>query len=174
VTSTPTVTPTPVCVTGSTSLRNPASQIADSDGDGFETGAVNGFADDTAFALNLDGAADQHRYFDYGLSYPSNCQLLGISVRLDWWLDSIANVNSLSAELSWDGGTTWTAALTDTVESTTEHTTTLGGAADTWSRVWTLTEFSDANFRVRLTANSTDPARDFFLDWVAVELQYGP
>ncbi len=32
----------------------------------------------------------------------------------------------------------------------------------------------DANFRVRITSNSSVPARDFFLDWVPARIYYSP
>ncbi len=95
-------------------------------------------------------------------------------MRLDWWLDDILDTNSMDVELSWDGGTSWTAPHTDTVESTTEHTTVLGGASDTWGHAWTPAELSNTNFRVRLTSNSSGSTRDFFLDWVPVKVYYGP
>jgi hypothetical protein len=78
----------------------------------------------------------------------------------------------MSVELSWDGGTTWTAAKTDTQGTRTEHTAVLGGAADTWGRTWTVGDLSDANFRVRVRSNSTSASRDFFLDWIPVQVTY--
>ena len=95
-------------------------------------------------------------------------------MRLDWWLDSTAGISSMSVELSWNGGTTWTSAKTDATESTTEQSTTLGGSADTWGRSWLVSELSNTNFRVRVTSTSDDTARDFFLDWVPVQVTYGP
>jgi hypothetical protein len=59
------------------------------------------------------------------------------------------------------------------VETTTEHTAILGGSADTWGRAWSPADFSDANFRVRLTTNNT-AAQTFNLDWVAVNVYYAP
>jgi hypothetical protein len=50
----------------------------------------------------------------------------------------------------------------------------LGSATDGWGRTWTATDLSNANFRVRLTANSGGPLRDFLLDWVPVRVSYGP
>jgi len=96
----------------------------------------------------------------------------GLEVRLDWYLDSTANTNSMSVELSWNGGTTWTTAQTDTVESTVEHTTTLGGPADNWGHTWDVTagELSATNFMVRITSNSNNFGRDFYLDWVPVRV----
>jgi hypothetical protein len=173
-TDTPTATPTPSCAAGDTGFLNPSAQAADpDDGNGFEVDPTNAYEDDSSFAVNVDGAGDQHRYYNYGLSIPSGCSVKGIEVRLDWWLDSTDGTSSMSVELSWDEGTSWTAANTDTVESDTEHTTVLGSSTDTWGRSWTAEDLSDANFRVRLTSNSDSSDRDFFLDWVPVRVYYG-
>ncbi len=119
-----------------TGFLNPTAQAADTggDGDGFESSPTNAFADAGGNAGNVDGAADRHRFYDYGISIDSTCTISGFEVRLDWWLDSTSGISSIDVELSWNGGTSWTTAKTDTVESTTEHTTTLGGSADTWGR----------------------------------------
>ena len=77
----------------------------------------------------------------------------------------------MSVELSWNAGSSWTAAKTDSVETTTEHTATLGGSTDTWGRSWTVSETGDANFRVRVTVNTTDDGTHF-LDWIPVKVYY--
>jgi len=133
-----------------------------------------GIAVDGGYAINNDGAGDRHGYYDYGISVLSNCSVTGIEVRVDWWLDNTTGANSLGVELSWGGGTSWTAAKTDTTETTSEHTATFGGSTDTWGRAWTAAELSDANFRMRVTSNSDSSLRDFFLDWAPVKVYYGP
>jgi hypothetical protein len=175
-TPSPTATPTPACVAGDTGLLNPSAQAADTggNGDGFEVNPTYAFADDSLYALNVDGPGDRHRYYDYSISIPSGCSIKGVEVRLDWWLDSIEGSSSMSVELSWDGGTSWTAPKTDSTETTSEHTATLGDSTDTWGHAWTVAELSDANFRVRLTSNSDQSSTDFYLDWVPVRVYYGP
>ncbi len=164
------------CVAGDTGLLNPTAQVADTGGDwnGFEFNPTNAYADGGGNASNYNGAGDRHRYYNYGVSVGANCAIKGIEVRLDWWLDSTFGTSSMSVELSWDGGTSWTAAKTDTQETTSEHTVVLGGSTDTWGHAWTVAELGDANFRVRVTSNSDSSFRDFFLDWVPVKVYYGP
>ena len=166
-----------------TGFLDASAQAADSggDGDGFEVNPTNAFADGGTDpnhkATNNNGRADRHRFYNYGISIDSSCSIQGFEVRLDWWLDGVNATNSMSVELSWDGGANWTAAKTDTVESTTEHTTVLGGSADTWGRTWAVSELSDANFRLRVTSNSSgggSNVRDFFLDWVPVKVYFVP
>jgi hypothetical protein len=175
-TFTPTPTATPTCVAGDTGYLNPSANAADTggDGNGFEVNPTDAYADGGGYASNMAGAADRHRYYNYGISIPGGCSIKGIEVRLDWWLDGVSGTNSMSAALSWNTGTSWTAVKTDSTETTSEHTGILGGSADTWGRAWTAAQLSDANFRVRLTSNSTIGTRNFFLDWVPVRVYYGP
>jgi hypothetical protein len=163
-----------------TGYQNPSAQAATTGGDnnGFELNPTYAYGDGPLYATNVDGPGDRHLYYNYGLAPPSDSTIEGIRVRLDWWLDAVAADNSMSVELSWDGGTNWTLAKTDTVESAAEHTGIVGGAGDTWGRIWTVAELGNANFRVRLTCTCTGGAecdgRDFYLDWVAVNAYYTP
>lgn len=163
--------------TGNTGLLDPDGEAADSggDGDGFEISAVAAFIDEVSYAENNDGADDRQQYYDYSISIPAECSTVaGIEVRLDWWLDDTAGGNSMSVELSWDGGTSWTSTKTDNTETTSEHSGSFGGSSDTWGRSWTATELNNTNFRVRVTSISDDGTRDFFLDWAPVRVYYAP
>jgi CSLREA domain-containing protein len=163
------------CAAGNSGLRNPSAQAADSGGDnnGFERDPTRAFANGSpGHAKNDNGPGDRHRYYNYGITIPPFCSVKGIEVRLDWWLNSTNGTNSMSVELSWDGGASWTAPKTDATETTQEHTVTLGSPADTWGRAWTATELSNANLRVRVVSSSTDSGRDFRLDWVPVRVTY--
>lgn len=89
-----------------------------------------------------------------------------------WAFD--VNAPGSDAEFSWNGGASWKASKSDGAATASEHTGVLGSASDGWGRAWTAAEASDATFRVRLTASSTVARRDFFLDWAAVRVTYGP
>ncbi len=167
------------CFPGETGFLNPSAQAADTggDGNGFEENPTDAYADGGGYARNVDGPGDRHRYYDYSTNIDGACAIAGIEVRLDWWLSTTLGTNSMSVELSWDGGTSWTAPKTDSQEPTSEQTVVLGGPSDTWGRAWTVGELSNANFRVRLTCNcegSFCSLRDFYLDWVPVKVYYGP
>jgi hypothetical protein len=164
------------CFTGDTGFMDPTATATDTggDNDGFELSPTNAFADGGGYASNIDGAGDRQRYYNYGLPVSSDCVIQGIEVRLDWWLDDTIATNSMDVELSWDGGTSWTTAKTDSQETTSEHTVVLGGPSDTWGRSWSAADLSNLNFRVRLTSSSTSGLRDFYLDWVAVKVYHAP
>jgi hypothetical protein len=81
----------------------------------------------------------------------------------------------MCVQLSWDGGTTWTTAKQSTTLTTSEATYILGSASDNWGRVWTSSNLSNTNFRVRVidvASGSGAGSRDFSLDWAAVRVSY--
>jgi PKD repeat protein len=159
-----------------TGWMNPTANAADTggDGNGFESNPGNAYTDGSGYASNIDGDGDRHRYYNYNFNIPAGATITGIEVRLDWWLDSTGGTSSMNVELSWNGGASWTAAKTDTTETRSEHTAVLGNSSDTWGHSWTVGELSNANFRVRLTCNSSSSRRDFYLDWVPVRVYYTP
>ena len=171
--------PTSLAATN-TGWRSPSANIADSggDGDGFELNPEKAYDDDGDPAENHDNGTvgdltDRHIYYDYGFNISPGSTIHGIEVQLDWSLDKVRDENSMSVDLSWDGGTSWTDAMTDTKQTKQEHTYILGGPSDTWGRTWSADDFSNDNFRVRVHCYSdTEDSRDFFLDWVAVRVTY--
>ncbi len=158
-----------------TGFNSPSAQAADIGGDnnGFEVAPANAFSDDTNYASNMNGDDDAHRFYDYNFTLPSDATVKGIEVRLDWWLDSIQNDNNMYVQLSWNGGASWTSLKTNNVESTSDtNNKILGNATDTWGRTWSVSDFTNTNFRVRVISNSSNPQRDFYLDWVGVKVYY--
>ncbi len=157
--------------------HSPAASQADAsvgDADGFELNASNAFADGGGFASNINGNGDRHIFSNYNFTIPVGATINGLEARADWFLDSTAGVNSFDVNLSWDGGTTWTAAKTDATETLEEHISSFGGAADTWGRTWSASAFTNSNFKVRITSVSDSTSRDFFLDWLPVRVYYTP
>ncbi|MGE5262938.1 MAG: lamin tail domain-containing protein, partial [Acidobacteriota bacterium] len=168
-----------------TGYKSPAAQAADTggDGDGFQTNPANAFSDNATFAVDTnsgtttstactDAGKDRHRFYNYGLALPAGAVPTGIEVQLHAKVDATTGSPKMCVELSWDGGTTWTTAKTTATLSKSEKAYVLGGSADTWGRAWTLTDVSDANFRVRLVDVASNNARDFSLDWIAVRVSY--
>ncbi|MGH8589218.1 MAG: hypothetical protein ACREXX_07730 [Gammaproteobacteria bacterium] len=135
------------------------------------------FAVDTDSGTNTNTSCtnarkDKHRYYDYNFIVPSAVSIRGIEVRLDARADSAANSPRMCAQLSWNGGASWTTAVSTTALSTVTTTYILGGATNTWGRTWTVGDFSNGNFRVRIIDVASSTARDFSLDGVAVQVTY--
>ncbi len=119
-----------------------------------------------------DPGKDRHLFWNYGVSIPAGSTIDGIVVRLDALTDATGNAPAICAELSWDGGTTWTGAQTTPVLSKLHATYLLGSPADTWGHVWTPAQLIDGNLVVRLTDIAIRTDRKFSLDWVAVDVTY--
>ncbi len=183
-TATPTATPPPSGNTGflSPSANAPVTSNA-GDNNGFEVNPNNGHANDGLFAVDNNSGSnnnssctnnrkDKHIYRDYSVSLPGGAVVDGIEVRLDGRVDNTTGSPKFCVQLSWDGGTTWTTAKSTATLSTSELTYILGGTADTWGRTWAVSDFTNANFRVRIINVAASTARDFSLDWVAVQVTY--
>ena len=187
LTPTPTNTPGP----GNTGFLSPGTNAPQTssagDNNGYEINALNahldgsGVAQDTNSGTNNSSsctanAKDKHRFYDFNISLPGAATVTGIEVRLDALVDSAAsNSPRICVQLSWNGGVTWTTAKQTTTLTTSEATYILGSASDTWGRTWTLSNLSNANFRVRVidvASSSGATSRDFSLDWIAVRVNY--
>jgi hypothetical protein len=168
-----------------TGLLSPTANAADSggDGNGYQTNAANAYGDDTLYAVDTNSGSnsntsctnsgkDKHRFYNYGFSIPSGVTIRGVEVRLDAMADSTTGSPMICVQISWNGGTTWTTAKTTATLGTTMQTFTLGSSTDAWGRTWGVNDFSNANFRVRVIDVSSNTARDFSLDWVAVRVHY--
>lgn len=198
ITNTPTDTPTPSATptpsntptpTNTPSAGNTGFLIASAnasqtggDGNGYQTNPTNAYTDNGIFAVDTNSGTnsnssctnsgkDKHRFYNYGVSIPGTT-VLGIEVRLDARVDSTSGAPKLCIQLSWNAGTSWTTAKQTGTLTTTEQTYTLGSAADNWGHVWTLSELSNANFRVRIIDVATSASRDFSLDWITVRVTY--
>ena len=98
----------------------------------------------------------------------------GIQVRADVGQNNNSGTNWLCAELSWDAGTTWTAAKSVVVNSVGVTTYNLGATNDTWGRTWLGSELQSATFRLRIIDVSDRTTKDFRLDGLAVQVSYTP
>ena len=50
------------------------------------------------------------------MSLKNSCSVIGIEMKLDWWLSASGSGNSMDVELSWGNGASWAASKTHAVE----------------------------------------------------------
>jgi hypothetical protein len=186
VVPTPTNTPAASVSTGFLSPSANAPQTSGAgDNNGYQTSPANAYANDSSVATDTDSGTnartsctddgkDKHSYYNYDFNLPAAAVIQGIEVRLDGRADATNGSPKIFAQLSWDGGATWTTAKSTSTLTRTEATYTLGSPADTWGRTWSAGSFGNANFRVRVTNVASNPSRDFFLDYIAVNVTYQP
>jgi carboxypeptidase T len=155
------------------------------DNNGYQTNPTNAFANDGLFAVDTNSGTnsntsctsnrkDRHTFYNYNVSIPSGAAVTGIEVRLDGRADSTSGAPRFCVQISWNGGTSWTTAKSTSTLTTSEATYLLGGAADTWGRTWASGDFTNANFRIRITDVASSTSRDFSLDWIGVQVSYTP
>jgi hypothetical protein len=153
------------------------------DGNGYEVSPSNAYANDSVFAVDnnsgtgtssscTNSAKDKHNFYNYSFNIPSGAAVKGIQVRLDAKADSTSGSPKICVQLSWNGGSSWTSCKSTTTLKTAEASSILGGTADTWGHSWTVGQLANTAFRLRVIDVATSTARDFSLDWVAVQVTY--
>lgn len=162
---------------------NSAETSSSGDNNGYEVNASNAHPNDSFFAVDNNSGSgtntsctntqkDKHRFYNFGFNIPPTSVIQGIEVRLDAKADSTSGAPKICVQLSWDGGASWTTTKSTPTLTTSNATYVLGGPADNWGLAWTLSNLSNANFRVRVIDVSSSTSRDFSLDWVAVRVSY--
>jgi hypothetical protein len=188
-------TTTPVSATVSTSTSTGAkpcasgSNAADTggNGDGYETTPNNACASDGSVAVDpstgspgrstscTNASNDRERWWGYAFGLPGTVTSVdGLTVRADAGMNNNGGTSVLCVELSWDGGTTWTTAKSVTLSGAAIATNTLGSTSDTWGHTWTAGQLTTTNFRVRVMDATSNPNKDYRLDFLAVTVQYTP
>src|SRR5262249_28111507 len=77
---------------------------------------------------------------------------------------------TLTTDLSWDNGTTWSATkATVTPAGTVEAVLTVGGGSGTWGRVWGSTEKREQNFKLRMQNTGAAAAS---IDQIQIKVYY--
>ena len=157
------------------------------DGDGYETNPARLCADDSSLATDANSgtaarsascanaANDRHRFRDFAFGLPVTVTAVsGIEIRIDEGMNNGGGTSNVCVELSWDGGTNWTAAKTINLTGAAETTYLAGGIADTWGHTWTASQLSTANFRVRVTDATSQSSKDVRMDYLAARVIYVP
>jgi hypothetical protein len=170
-----------------TGLHPCTSNAADTggDGDGYEQTPGNACALDGAVAVDRNSGAgsstsctssvnDRHRFWGYALGLPGTVSSInGITVKSTVKVNNNGGSSYLCAELSWDGGTSWTAAQSVSV-SNSMQTYTMGSASDTWGHSWSAAQLATGLFRVRVIDASSKTNKTYSLDDISVEVAYTP
>ncbi len=94
---------------------------------------------------------DNHQYTNHGFIVPGSNTVQGIVIKLE--LSGTTGAGTVDVQLSWDGGTSWTATKSTATLGTSDVVYTLGAPSDLWGRSWSVGEFSNANFAVRVIGN---------------------
>jgi hypothetical protein len=153
------------------------------DDNGYQSNPANAYVADGLFAVDANSGTnnnisctnngkDKHVFYNYTFDVPTTASIQGIEVQLTGKVDNTSNSPKFCIQLSWDGGTTWTAAKSTTTLTTTNATYILGTSSDLWGRAWSGLNFSNANFRVRIIDVAGSTSRTFSLDAIMIQVTY--
>lgn len=155
------------------------------DNNGYQSNPTRAYVNDGSFAVDTNSGSntgtnctgtdkDKHKFYNYDLAVPSGASVNGVELNLVAKTDSTTGSPKICVELSYDGGSHWTSAKSTGTLTTSSSGATyvLGGSSDNWGRSWNYSDFSDSNFRVRVTNVASNTSRDFSLDWVGVKVYY--
>jgi hypothetical protein len=120
----------------------------------------------------VSSSNQQQDYSGFDLSVPAGSTVRGIAVVVEANSSGIATSATLEAELSWNAGSSYTSSGNSvSFTNGTDAILALGGCDDTWGRTWSTSDFSNASFRLRLTA-SPRFLGTVSIDTVQVEVYY--
>lgn len=151
-----------------TGLQSPASTGDDYTDWSSPTDAYT--SNDTHAKEDITG--NQQDWYDFSFGLPGGATILGIEVLIEG--NNNNKTTGCDVELSWDGGANYTTSGYGAIWplSSTDSTDTFGGSEDGWGRVWSDTELSNANFRVRLTKDQAVGSDDFNVDHIQINIHY--
>ncbi|MFT3925518.1 MAG: thrombospondin type 3 repeat-containing protein [Myxococcales bacterium] len=134
----------------------------------------NAYADGGGSAtanLTLLGSKNEHwGGFHLDSAIPQGVSILGVTVIIK--SSTFGVIQGLGVELSWDGGSSHTSAgYGGTAIVGSNNLSTYGGVAQLWGRSWQRSDFSDANFRVRVRLSGL-LGLAASVDYLTVQIKY--
>lgn len=131
---------------------------------------ANGYTSNNSYATE-DTSGEQQDYYNFEFPDLSAAPSVdGIIVRIEAKRGAADVSGDIDVALSFDGGTTWTSAKNTGALTNKDVVKTLGGTADDWDRTWSGDEFTNANFRLRITAKNVDTL--LYVDAIDVDVYY--
>jgi hypothetical protein len=118
------------------------------------TNPENVYASD-GVAASAASAGLHQSYGGFGFGIPSNNTIKGISVKIDASATTTA-AGVIDIALSWNAGASYTTAKATPTLQGSDLVYLVGSEIDTWGRTWTPSDFTNENFRLRITASPSE------------------
>jgi len=139
------------------------------------TDPQNAYASDDAYMTTTttgeDGATV--KLYNFNISIPSGSTINGIEVGIEAKISTATGARKVRARLMYNGRANETSLKKTNPLTTSDTYYILGRPADTWGRNWSVDDFSNDNFAVRVTSNMNKDCTISF-DHVRVKVYYTP
>ena len=137
--------------------------------------ASDAFSSNNNYADNAANG-DEQGYKNFHIpAITAGSTINGIEVLADAKSNDNGGDCKLGIRLSWNNGSSYTSQQSQLLEEG-ESTKTFGGTSDTWGRTWSVNDFSDANFALKIQAidpgSGCDDEDDIYVDWVRLQVHY--
>ncbi len=153
-----------------TGFKTTGAVVFDGDWVNLTTTRIN--TSDNSRATTPKTTFDPATLNNYAFGIPSGATIDGIEVQCEFNSGG-GRTATIQFTLSWDNGTTYTSAKSDTVTGASDETRTYGGATDTWGRSWTSSEFADGTFLAKMEGMlSAGGGGGCAVDWMAIKVYY--
>ncbi|MEA1936601.1 MAG: hypothetical protein U9N04_00635 [Patescibacteria group bacterium] len=140
--------------------------------------ATNLASDDTNIAIHSSTGTVVGTLSGFNFGIPADAiSIDGIQVNIEAKETHFLCNGYLNTYLSWDNGSSYTSAKRspDSGEFSKSFIVyTEGGATDTWGRSWSVSEFSDANFMIKIEGFNNKLTKQIEVDYVQVTVYYTP
>ena len=144
------------------------------------TNPTNAYLQNGVFAeCPADSINVYQDYYEFDFGIASGKVINGIEVEIISHTDAITASNPLwLIELTGDAGSNWKASKSSTDSvfkgTTQSNVVTVGGQGDLWNAIWSQSEFSDANFRIKVFPDSVGFAAGlkYYIDQIRVKVYY--
>lgn len=129
---------------GSVGFSSPTSAVAPNQ----FTNPTRAYSSDNSYATDSTNG-HQQGYGNFGFVVPGTATVAGIEVSVEA-KSSDNNGCQVGAEVSWDGGATFTNSGNVASINGSDNTYTLGGTTNLWGRTWSPSDFINGKFVVRI------------------------
>jgi hypothetical protein len=135
----------------------------------------NMYTSDNSRATTTSTVADGATVRLYNFNFPdlSGNTINGIEVDIEASYSGTTSTRRVRARLMWNGRASQTSYKETPDVTTSDAYYTLGSSSDTWGRSWSPSDFTNANFAVRITSNlAAGTAPILQVDHVRVRIYY--
>src|SRR3989338_2132147 len=139
----------PVAMAVDTGFKIPTTASTNNGHNDWDTNTVANAQTSNDVYISDNDEGDEQGYEDFSFVIPADSTINGVEVIFEAKSTDTSGCQ-IETALSWNNGSNFTSMKTAALTGS-DASYTFGGAADTWSHVWTNTQLNDNNFVARVS-----------------------